>query len=90
MPLFKRHVGMLEALRKPPTLGWFPECATCNRYVDSVNIVEMHKTTAKVLARHHGAEELATFELGTEDYDEDDITRALRGHRWFDPTTPEK
>ena len=39
----------------------------------------------RVLVKHHGQEELATFDLGTADWDDEDYSRAVRGQRWFAP-----
>lgn len=90
MTLYKHKVGLLKALRKPVAPGLHPICQTCGRYLDSWHIVEEHKTSVKLLGKHHGAEELVEFELGTEHWDEEDIAKALRGHIFFDPTLVER
>lgn len=88
MTLRKGRTGLLEALRKPltPVHGYTPMCDICRRPVDSEEVVERAGPTAvRVLVKHHGAEELQTFELGTESWDHDDLNRAMRSHRWFAP-----
>lgn len=42
---------------------------------------------AKVLVRHHGAEELRTFEMGSSNWDERDLSSYMRRTNWFDPTS---
>jgi len=88
--LFKRRVGLLEALRRPVAEGYAPVCTTCGRYLDSYAIVEDVGDVVKVLGKHHGAEELVSFDLGTRSHatwDErvEDLARSMRGHTWFDP-----
>lgn len=90
MPLYKHNVGLLQALRKPVAPGYAPLCMTCGRYLDGEQVVESKGSMVKVLGRHHGAEELVSFDLGTEHWDEDDVANAMRGHLWFDPTLVEK
>lgn len=41
--------------------------------------------TAKVLARHHGAEELREFDFGTKYWDADDLRKFIASADWFDP-----
>ena len=60
-------------------------CALCGEDVDYEAVVERMPTAARVLVRHHGAEELATFELGTREWDETDLQRMCVRNRWFDP-----
>lgn len=86
------NVGLLEALVRAPVNGfeaggYAPVCQLCGRYVDREEIVERWPTGARVLVKHHGAEELASFELGTRDWDCDDLARAMKGHPWFAPET---
>jgi hypothetical protein len=88
--LFRRRVGLLEALRRPATDGYAPICMTCGRYLDSYEIVEDSGDVVRVLGRHHGDEELASFDLGTRSHatwDDrvEDLARSMRGHGWFDP-----
>ncbi len=81
----KLSVGLLDALRLPVTDGW-PTCDLCTAPLDKIELVEKAGPTAvKVLGVHHGQEELVTFELGTRDWESDDVARAYRGHRWFRP-----
>ncbi len=87
------NVGPLEALVRAPLNSFeaggigAPVCQLCGRHVDSEELVEKWPTGARVLVKHHGAEELASFELGTRDWDCDDLARAMRGHPWFRPET---
>lgn len=78
--------GLVEALTLPVTDMW-PTCDLCNGPIDAIELVDRVGPTAKVLAKHHGQEELVTFELGTEHWEADDVQRAMRGHRWFKPET---
>jgi hypothetical protein len=86
MALRRIRVGLLDSLTKPFVRYNGAFCHLCNRPADSEEIVERSGPSAiKVLVRHHGAEELATFELGTVEWDESDVARAMRGHLWFAP-----
>jgi hypothetical protein len=79
--------GLLESLVLPVTDAW-PTCDLCTLPLDKIELVERAgPTAARVLGKHHGAEELATFELGTREWEPDDLQRAVRGHRWFRPET---
>jgi hypothetical protein len=65
-----------------------PVCLTCGRVVDSEELVEGYpgeSQTAKVLVRHHGAEELRTFDMGSTNWDERDLGSMMRRTNWFDP-----
>ena len=85
--LRKVSLGLVEALTLPVTDHW-PTCDLCNGPLDAIELVERAGPTAvRVLGKHHGAEELATFELGTEHWEPDDVQRSVRGHRWFRPET---
>ncbi len=90
MSLRKRVLTMMQGLRLP-VVGQRTKammCDLCGRDVDSEEVVEYAgKTAVRVLVKHHGAEELATFDLGTEHWDDGDLSRAMRGHRWFQPET---
>jgi hypothetical protein len=93
--LYKRTVGLLAGLRLPVQPGYAPICTTCGKYLDSEQLVEDSGTIVKVLGKHHGAEELAAFDLGTRhhaSWDDrvEDLAKMIRGHRWFDPTTVPK
>lgn len=70
--------------------GHQPVCLTCGRYLDEEGLVEGEpgKTTyAKVLAKHHGQEELRTFDFGSTNWDGDDLTKFIASADWFDPRT---
>jgi hypothetical protein len=38
-----------------------------------------------VLVKHHGAEELGTFDMGSTNWDGDDLASMMRRRNWFDP-----
>lgn len=90
--LLRTRVGMLSGLRRkvmPVTVEGFiaPTCVLCNRPLDGEELVEAPsgKGFVRVLGRHHGAEELAQFEMGTEHHTPEDLNRAMRSHPWFAP-----
>ena len=88
MPLYKHNVGLLRALRAPVAPGYAPLCVTCGRYADSFGIVEGYpgeSERCKVLVKHHGSEELVTFDMGSRDWGFEDLERHMRGHLWFRP-----
>lgn len=63
-------------------------CLTCLKPVDREELVEFNKGAknyARVLCGCHGAEELCTFEFGSELWDETDLKRAMDKRVWFDP-----
>lgn len=63
-------------------------CCTCGRLVDEESIVEGYPgetTWAKVLVRHHGAEELRTFDMGSTGWDNGDLASLIRRTNWFVP-----
>lgn len=63
-------------------------CLTCGRPIDSEEIVEGYPGRhpySKVLVKHHGAEELRTFEFDSVEWDERDLKRQMQGARFFDP-----
>lgn len=77
-------------------------CMTCGQLVDEESVVEGYPlydangtlnpdatTWAKVLVRHHGGEELRTFDMGTTNWGYDDVARMMRRTNWFDPTRHE-
>lgn len=69
-----------------------PVCMTCGRVVESEELVEGYPgqtTYAKVLVRHHGAEELRTFDMGSANWDERDLGSMMRRTNWFDPRSHE-
>lgn len=69
-----------------------PVCMTCGRIVDSEALVEGYPgetTFAKILVKHHGAEELRTFDMGSSNWDERDLASMMGRTNWFDPTSHE-
>jgi hypothetical protein len=91
--LYKHNVGLLTALRKPLAPGYAPLCQTCARYLDSYAIVEGYpgeSETCRVLGRHHGSEELVRFDMGSKEWDFEDLASHMRGHVWFSPTLVSK
>lgn len=67
-----------------------PMCHTCLRDVDYEELVEAGHNYAKVLVRHHGAEELHTFEFGRRmnwntDEAVDELSSRMRRRQWFSP-----
>lgn len=86
MPLFKRNVGLLTALRKPVSFEALqPLCMTCGRYLDSWNMVEQQGTRVRMLGKHHGAEEAVWFDMGTRQWEAEDLAAVMRAHDWFPP-----
>lgn len=68
--------------------GLWPLCLTCGRPVDSEELVEGEEqvtTFAKVLVKHHGAEELRTFDFGSTNWDDHDLRQFMASADWFDP-----
>lgn len=67
-------------------------CLTCGKLVDEEAIVEGYpgeSTTCKVLVRHHGAEELRTFAMGSSNWDHQDLASMMARTNWFDPNSYE-
>ncbi len=67
-----------------------PVCMTCGRIVDSEALVEGYPgetTYARVLVKHHGAEELRTFDMQSTNWDERDLASYMRRTNWFDPSS---
>jgi hypothetical protein len=65
-----------------------PVCMTCGRIVDSEALVEGEpgKTTyAKVLVKHHGAEELRTFDMASVEWDSYELKSHMMRANWFSP-----
>jgi len=78
-----------------------PVCDICNQVVDSEQIVEGYpgwcepihggltheadSETCKVLVRHHGAEELHTFDFESRNWSAEDLRRRMQQRRWFSP-----
>jgi hypothetical protein len=67
-------------------------CLTCGKLVDEEAIVEGYpgeSVTCKVLVKHHGAEELRTFDMGSKNWDEQDLASMMARTNWFDPNAHE-
>lgn len=65
-------------------------CLTCGKLVDEEAIVEGYpgeSSTCKVLVRHHGAEELRTFDMGSTNWDHEDLASMMARTNWFDPNS---
>ena len=72
-----------------------PICRTCLRVVDGEELVagyarDEHGNTsqydyAEVLVKCHGAEELVRFEMGSTDWTDEDLKKAMHRTRFFDP-----
>lgn len=75
----------MEGLLAPHALSYQPVCILCGRHLDSWELVEEMPERVRIIGKHHGAEQLVTLELGTRNYDDGDITRALRGVDFFHP-----
>lgn len=90
MPLLKTHASWDSLVHAPSVQSARgPVCMTCGRLVDEEVLVEGYpgeSTHAKVLVRHHGAEELRTFDMGSTNWDARDLASMMRRTNWFDPT----
>ncbi len=90
MPLIKSQASWTDLVRAPSVqhaVG--PVCMTCGKLVDSEELVEGYPgvtTFAKVLVKHHGGEELGTFDMGSSNWDERDLASMMRRRNWFDPS----
>lgn len=66
-----------------------PVCDICQMVVDYEELVEGEpgwgKPFCKVLVKHHGAEELATFDFGSVEWDHKDLAKYMQRRRWFEP-----
>lgn len=85
-------LGLREALLAKPGGAVFTgthaqQCYTCLRDVDREEVVHTSKCGATVRMQCHGAEDVVTFDLGTEQWDHEDLARVMRGRKWFDPMT---
>lgn len=93
MPLVKSRAGWADIMHAPTVESIRgPVCMTCGRLVDEERLVEGYPgetVYAKVLVRHHGAEELRHFEMGSTNWDERDLASMMRRTNWFDPTAHE-
>lgn len=80
------HVPLLQQLLARPVEHRGGLCHLCGRPLDYEGVEEtVGPTTVRVRGKHHGAEEVVTFELGTRAWEGDDLERAVRGWRWFEP-----
>lgn len=89
-----RSLATLDDLVRAPIAGSSrgAVCLTCYKLVDEEAIVEGYpgeSTTCRVLVRHHGAEELRTFDMGSTNWGPDDLASYMSRTNWFDPTTHE-
>lgn len=93
MPLLKSRASWGDLVHAPSVESVRgPVCMTCGRLVDSERLVEGYPgetVYAKVLVKHHGAEELRTFHMGSSNWDERDLASMMRRTNWFDPTSHE-
>lgn len=90
----RRSLAKLDNLVLAPYAGSArgAVCLTCGKLVDEEGIVEGYpgeSTTCKVLVRHHGAEELRTFDMGSTNWDEADLASYMSRTNWFDPNSYE-
>lgn len=89
MALIRSHVSLEQRILAPGVKAPSgPVCMTCGRLVDSEMLVEGEpgKTTyAKVLVKHHGAEELRTFGMGSVEWDAYELKSHMMRANWFDP-----
>lgn len=89
MALVRSSTSLLQRILAPavrPAVG--PICMTCGRYVDSEELVEGEPgktTSAKVLVKHHGAEELRTFGMDSIEWDANELKSHMMRANWFDP-----
>lgn len=86
----RRSLATLDNLVVAPYAGSArgAVCLTCGRLVDEEALVEGYpgeSVTCKVLVRHHGAEELRTFNMGSTNWDERDLASMMARTNWFDP-----
>lgn len=99
MPLLKSRASWNDLVRAQTTQTrpGSPVCMTCGRYVDMNGVVEGYPvsatdagtTFAKYLVKHHGAEELRTFDMGSTNWDYADVEQMARRTNWFDPRAHE-
>ena len=89
MALVRSTTSLLQRNLAPAVQGpRGPICLTCGRIVDEEQLVdgEPGQTTyARVLVRHHGAEELRTFDMGSTEWDGYELASHMRRANWFDP-----
>lgn len=93
MPLLRSRAALGNLVIAPDVQSAIgPVCLTCGRVVDSEEIVEGYAGESqwvKVLVKHHGAEELRRFDMGSTNWDERDLASMMRRTNWFDPTAHE-
>ena len=92
MSIIKSHADLATLLAPSVQSALGPVCMTCGRVVDEEQLVEGYpgeSVTCKVLVKHHGAEELRTFHMGSTNWDERDLAQMMRHTNWFDPTKHE-
>lgn len=93
MSLIKSRIGLEQYIAAPHVGNAAGAiCMTCGRLVDYEGLVEGYpgeSLTAKVLVKHHGAEELRTFDMGSRNWDERDLKSMMTRTNWFDPTAHE-
>lgn len=89
MSLIRTHASLAQRILAPCVQSARgPVCMTCGRLVDREELVEGEpgKTTfAKVLVKHHGAEELRTFDMGSIEWDSYELKSHMMRANWFDP-----
>lgn len=93
MPLLKTRQSLEQRVLAPSVRhARGPVCLTCGRLVDSEAVVdgEPGRTTwCKVLVKHHGAEEVRTFDMGSIEWDSYELKSHMMRANWFDPTSHE-
>ncbi len=95
MPLIKTRASWDDLVLTPVTKHPRSHvCMTCGRLVDFNGVVEGYPskpndpgtTWCKYLVKHHGAEELRTFDMGSTNWDYADAEQMALHTNWFDPT----
>ncbi len=91
MALIRSHTSLEQRILAPSVKNASgPVCMTCGRIVTSEALVEGEPgrdTFARVLVKHHGAEELRTFDMGSVDWDSYELKSHMMRANWFDPTS---
>lgn len=89
MALIKTRTSLEQRILAPSVKAPSgPVCMTCGRLVDSELLVEGEPgrtTFAKVLVKHHGAEELRTFDMGSVEWDSYELKSHMMRANWFSP-----
>lgn len=95
MPLLRTRASWGDLVHAPSVQhARGPVCMTCGRLMDFNGVVEGYPagpndpgtTYCKYLVKHHGAEELRTFDMGSTNWDYADAEQMARRTNWFDPT----